>query len=252
MIDLHCHLLPAVDDGPQTLEESIAMARAAYQDGVRTIMVTPHALDWEQVHPGQDARESVAREVRALETALHQAGIPLTLVAGMEVHYDLDLETRLRSGRARPLGQGRYVLVELPFLQYSLHLEQVMFRLQLQGWKPLLSHPERYVYYQQSPDLLVPLVERGVLVQVTVDSLLGETGQPARETAQRLLRRGLVHCLASDGHTAGGPRAPLLSPGVRAAARVVGLRRAQAMVTEVPERILAGKPLEPELLRPDG
>jgi len=254
MIDLHCHLLPEVDDGPRTLEESIAMARAAYQDGVRTVVVTPHALDWEQAHPGQDARQVLDEQVRSLEQALHQADIPLSLVAGMEVHFDLDLEARLKDGRARPLGQGPYVLVELPFLQYSLYLERVVFQLQLQGWKPVLAHAERYVYFQENPDLLAPLVERGVLVQVTVDCLLGETGPAARETAQRLLRRGLAHCLASDGHTAGGPRPPLLSTGVQAAARIIGLQRARAMVTDVPEHILAGKPLdaplEAALLRP--
>ncbi len=244
MIDLHCHLLPGVDDGPPTLEESIVMARAAYQDGVRAIVATPHARDWGLAHPGEDACHGVAELVRDLEQVLHQVGIPLALYPGMEIHLDPDLPEWLRSGRVCPLGAGPYFLLELPFFQPSPYLEQVISDVQLQGWRPVLAHAERYTYVQEAPDLLAPLVERGVLVQVTANSLTGNAGPLAGETAVRLLRRGLVHCLASDGHTGHASRAPLLMAGVQAAARVVGSAQARALVTEMPQQILDGAPVE--------
>jgi len=244
VIDLHCHLLPAVDDGPASIEESIAMGRAAYADGVRTIVVTPHARDWRRAHPGEKAGATLPGQVRALQEALHQAGVPLALHPGMEEELDLDLPQRLEDGRAVPLGRGPYFLLELPFMQYPLYLDEVLFQAQVQGWRPLLAHPERYRYVQASPDVLAPLVQRGVLVQVSVGSLAGEGGPRDREVAQWLLRRGLVHCLASDGHSAAGARRALLTPGVQAAARIIGPARAHALVTEIPERIVAGETLK--------
>lgn len=243
MIDLHCHLLPGVDDGPETLAESIAMARTAYEDGIHTIVVTPHEGEWLR-RRGPEAGPALVEEVRQLETQIRQAGIPLTLHPGLEVELDLDLAARLRAGQARALGTGPYFLLELPAYQRTLYLEEVVFQAQLAGWWPILAHAERYPFVQENPQVLFSLVQRGVLVQVTVRSLTGAVGRTARDTALRLLRRGLAHVLATDGHSAAGPRRPVLSPGVAAAARVVGPERAQDMVTKVPQRILEGLPLE--------
>lgn len=245
MIDLHCHILPNADDGAAALDDSLAMARAAYADGVRAVVATPHESSWQERHPGPGGVAALQEAVRRLEEATQRAGIPLAFYAGMEAEFDLDLPRRLAAGRVLPLGEGRCFLLELPFYQYSLHLERAIFEVQLQGWKPVLAHVERCLYVQEAPDILLPLVQRGVAVQVTAGSLCGAAGPRAKETAQRLLRRGLVHVLASDGHAAEGERCPLLTPGVEVAARIVGLARAQAMVTEVPQRILEGS-WEPE------
>ena len=241
VIDLHCHLLPVVDDGPPTLAESIAMARLAYDDGVRSVAVTPHSGGWLERYRGPEVAETMRSQVRALEEALHQAGIALTLYPGMEVDFDPDLPQQLLAGQVQPLGNGPYFLMELPAFQYSLHLEQTLFQVQLQGWRPVLAHVERYLYVQENPDLLAPLVQRGVVVQITARNLAGAAGPETREIARKLLRRGLVHVLASDGHRARGARLPLLAAGVTEAARIVGADRARAMVTTVPQRILEGK-----------
>jgi protein-tyrosine phosphatase len=217
------------------------MARVAYQDGVAAVVVTPHESAWLERHPGADAGAVLRAQVRALEEDVHGAGIPLVLHPGMEVELDLELPERLQAGRAIPLGGGPYILLELPAYQRTLYLDQVIFQLQLQGWRPILAHAERYRYIHEAPDMLVPLVQRGLLVQITARNLAGAAGRQVQSTAQRLLRRGLVHLLASDGHSAVGPRVPVLTPGVEAAARIVGPARARAMVTEVPERILDGE-----------
>lgn len=220
------------------------MARAACDDGVRVLVVTPHEREWGKQRPQPDAGPTLEEEVARLQDQVWQAGLALTLHAGMEVELDLDLVQRLQSGQAHPLGKGPYFLLELPFLQRAIYLEETVFQAQLAGWRPLLAHAERYPFIQENPQALVPLVQRGVLVQVTVRSLTGEVGRAARETALRLLRQGLAHVLASDGHAASGPRRPVLTPGVQAAARVLGAARAQEMVTTVPQRILDGKPVE--------
>ncbi|MGC8873665.1 MAG: tyrosine-protein phosphatase [Chloroflexia bacterium] len=240
MIDLHCHLLPGVDDGPNSMEESLALARAAWAEGVRTIVVTPHARDWELHRRGQELEPAVER----LQKGLREAGIDLTLVPGMEVDLDEALPSRLRDGRARPLGRGPYVLVELPFLAYAMYIDQVIFHTQLAGWRPILAHVERYVYFQERPELLAALLQRGVLAQVSAGSLLGELGPTVRNTVLLFLRRGLVHCLATDAHAASGSRAPCLSSALACAASYVGQERALAMVRTVPEYILAGRSVE--------
>lgn len=241
MIDLHCHLLPDVDDGPDSLEESLAMARMARADGIRTVVVTPHARHWEQRHRAEDSGGGLEAAVQQLQEQLREAGIDLALVPGMEVDLDETLPLRLLEGRASPLGRGPYVLLELPFLAFARYIDRAIFHAQVAGWQPILAHVERYVYFQERPELLEPLVRRGVLTQVNAGSLTGELGEVVRGTAMRLLRRGLVHCLATDAHGASGARVPLLSPAVAIAARCVGQARAQAMVEAVPDCILTGK-----------
>jgi len=251
LIDLHCHLLPAVDDGPTTLEESLAMARLAREDGIHTIVVTPHAREWEQRCPHPDLPTALDEAIHALQQRLRESGIDLELVPGMEVDLDEALSVRLQDGRARPLGCGPYVLIELPFLGYAHYIDQAIFQAQVAGWRPVLAHVERYVYFQKQPKLLEALVQRGVLAQISAPSLLGDLGAAARGTALRFLRRGLVHCLATDAHGSFGVRAPLLSSAVSLAAHFLGKERAEAMVKTVPERILAGKSVD-EVLAPLG
>ncbi len=241
MIDLHCHLLPGVDDGPATIEESLAMARMAYDDGVRAVVVTPHATDWWQICPPEHTAERLQEEVQRLEETFRQAGVSLCLYPGMEVPLEPAIGAWLAEGWAHPLAQGPYVLVELPFSQYPLYADEVLFQMQVAGWRPILAHPERYSYVHRDPQLLLPLVERGSLLQVMASSLTGGAGPAAKRTALWLLERGVVHCLASDGHQASGVRLPLLGPAVEVAGRLVGEEEARRLVTGAPQRILRGE-----------
>jgi protein-tyrosine phosphatase len=146
---------------------------------------------------------------------------------------------------------SRYALVEMPFYGYPDYVEEVLFQLQLRGIRPVLAHPERAEAVQRDPEFLARLVERGMLSQVTAGSVVGHFGGRVERLTQTLLRRGLVHVLASDAHFANGPRSPDLSPGVQAAAAIVGHDRAQAMVVDTPRAILGDKPVETEPPRPD-
>lgn len=239
MIDLHCHILPGLDDGAQTLEDSLEMARVAAADGIRTIAATPHADLWGSSPDREDLEERVAQ----LQSALDAEGIPVRIVPGLENHLTPDLLT----GGIVPINHTRYALVELPFEEFPFYVESTLFELQLKGLTPILAHPERNAVLRSDPEALRRLVERGILAQLTAASLLGVFGKKTREASETFLRQGLVHVLSTDSHSSTGGRRPVLSDALAVAERLVGRERAEAMVIGVPEQIVSGQPVEAEI-----
>lgn len=240
MIDLHCHLLPGIDDGPATLEDSLALARAAAAAGTRAIVATPH-IDhrW-----GVEPRE-VAGRVDEMRRALGEAGIELDVHAGGEIALtrlaDLDPE-QLDAVR---LGGGPYMLLECPHQPTAgSDFHTFVHRMRDRGESVLLAHPERSPAFRRNVDSLAGLVERGVLTSITASSLLGTFGGSVREFSLRLLTDGLVHNVASDSHDA-ERRAPGLLAGLQAADRKVPglIDQTEWLTRDVPEAILAGSPL---------
>ena len=240
MYDLHCHILPGVDDGAKSPDDTLEMARVAAEQGTEAILATPHLRD-------VTARSSVS-QVRSLldevNGRLESKGIGLKLLLGMENHLDVDLPEEVSQGRALPMNGSRYILVEMPFSGRPNYAEDSLFQLQLQGLVPVLAHPERIQAFQDDPSFLAGLVERGMLSQITAGSLLGHFGGKVRRFTVSLLRQGLVHVMASDAHFPTGPRSPALRPGVEAAASILGVERAESMVTETPKSIVDDLPLE--------
>ena len=240
MYDLHSHILPGVDDGARSVEETVAMARVAADNGTTVILATPHSKD---VNENWSA-DYVRKLVRDVNAELQSNGIELTLLPGMETHLELYLPEWVTDGRALPINDTRYILVELPFFGHPNYAEEVLFQLQLQGLTPVLAHPERIEVIQNNPDMLAGFVRRGMLSQITAGSLLGYFGEDVRRFTVGIMERGLVHVIASDAHFADGPRSPKLLPGVEAAAKIVGEERALAMVVDVPKAILEGLPVQ--------
>jgi protein-tyrosine phosphatase len=241
MIDLHAHILPAVDDGPVNMEEALAMARLAAADGIRTMVATPHSGDWQPALSATSLRSRVVQ----LQAVLDREAVALTVVMGMEVYLDPDTAWRAVQGSALCLGETKYLLVELPLHEYPSYTEQALFELQARGFRPILAHPERNAVLAREPARLVPLVERGILAQVTAGSLAGRFGRHVLAAAELLLEHRLVHVIASDAHGFGA-RSPVMSVGVAAAAALVGAERARAMVTTIPAAILAGQEIGAE------
>ena len=206
MYDLHAHILPGLDDGARNIDQTLEMARVAAQSGTRFMLATPHRRDVTD-------RSSPA-EVRSLidevNVRVKEQGTDLTLLLGMENHLDVDLPEEVEQGRALSMAGSRYILVELPFFGRPNYVEEVLFQVQSRGLTPVLAHPERLEVFHAEPELLVTLVERGMLTQVTAGSLEGYFGKNVRKFTEALFRHGLVHILASDTHFPGGPRSPLL------------------------------------------
>jgi protein-tyrosine phosphatase len=237
VIDLHTHILPALDDGARTLDESLTMVRIAIADGITCLVATPHDPGGVSDYPNQ-----VRARVSDLEVALHEEGIELQLVMGSELYAVPDLVDRLRTGRALTLGSSRYFLLEFPLTDLPIFATQLVFAARVAGLVPIVAHPARTAAIQSDPDRLYELVERGVLGQITSGSLTGVFGPRVQVTARALVEHNLVHLIASDAHGT-RHRAPRLSEAVAVARDIVGEELAQAMVTTRPQAILSDQSL---------
>jgi len=232
VIDLHCHIVPGLDDGPTTIDESREIARRSLVDGVTAIAATPHVR--EDYPTSADAMEA---GVAALRKDFAAAGIGLDVLHGGEVALDelprLAPEALVRFSLAQT---GRYLLVEFPYFTWPLGLENAVSHLRRSGLTPVLAHPERNDEVKWDPGRLEPAVQAGALVQVTAASVEGRFGRATRDTAERLLELRLVHVLASDAH------APSLRVGrlAAAAARLGDERLAAYLTEEAPAAIVAG------------
>jgi protein-tyrosine phosphatase len=195
VIDIHCHILPGLDDGPVNIDFSIAMARAAVADGTQIIVATPHVRADFDVEPA-----AIGPAVEELNRRLQTEDVPLRVMPGAEVGW------REVRGLDRPtlaslcLGTSDYLLVECPYGKSPADLEAVLDHVRDSGLKTVLAHPERCPLFQRDPDRLARLVENGALVSVTAGSLAGAFGERVQGFGFDLLERGLVHDVASDAH----------------------------------------------------
>jgi protein-tyrosine phosphatase len=235
VIDLHSHVLPGVDDGPATIEDSLAMARAAVADGVRWLAATPHV----RADFPTDA-ETMERLVRVVRDMIDDAGIELELLPGGEIALER-LEV-LSSEELRRFGLGgnpRYLLVEFPYTGWPLGVEEQLFALRAQEFVPVLAHPERNREVQADPARLEPIVRSGCLVQVTAASLDGRLGASSATCGRALVEGGLAHLVASDAHLPA-----VRAIGMAAAARAVGSPKlARWLTVDVPRAIVDDEPL---------
>ena len=246
MIDLHSHLLPAIDDGPASLADSVEMARVAWESGTRAMVCTPHMIESYPTDP-RDVRLGVAR----LRTALHDAEIPLEIHTGGEIALPwLERMSEDDLAMASIGGGGRWLLLEMPFQGWPLRLAEILRDLEIRGYGAILAHPERADAVQRAPDRVRDIIGRGALVQVTAGSFLGEHGPAARRAALMLLGGGVAHFLASDAHSAGPWRPPDLEAGLQAAADAIDVHPQSLawMVGEGPAAVLEGLPVRPPRL----
>ncbi len=236
MIDLHTHVLPGIDDGPETIEGSVELARAAVAAGARTLVATPH-VSW--TYPN-DA-DTIGARVEELQARLDAEGIPLELRAGAELAMTRLVDMRTEELLALRLGGGGWLLVEPPFSPTVTGLVPLVFELQRQGHEILLAHPERCPAFHREPELLRELVSEGVLTSVTAGSLVGRFGGEVRRFALKMAREKLIHNVTSDTHDT--VRRP---PGIAAELRKGGLGPLERWLTEeVPGAILSGAGIPP-------
>ena len=237
MYDLHAHILPGVDDGPSTIEDSIAIARIATAGGTRVMLATPHRKDVTELSSVQHIRDLTAK----LQRRIHDENIPLTLTLGMENHIDDALPEDAAAGKALTMNGSRYILVEMPFFgSIAEHdfVEDALLGIQAQGLTPVFAHPERIEAFQQQPELLERYINMGMLSQLTRGSLLGHWGEEVRQFSLDLLRQGMAHIISSDTHSPHPPRTPELGEALKIATEIVGCQKAKAMVNDTPRAIL--------------
>jgi protein-tyrosine phosphatase len=233
MIDIHLHILPGVDDGPETIEQTLTLAQALVQEGIYAAIATPHYND---EFPQRPAAE-IQRRVYDVQQALDSYHIPLRLFAGHEVLIKPGLVEDIRVGRIATLNGSRYLLLELWSSTWLPETERVIFELRASGIIPVIAHVERYRVIQQDHSRLSILIQMGVLTQLTASSLIGMQGRTAKHCAETLLKKGLIHCIASDAHGL-HKRPPGVAMGLQSAVRILGRERVHHMVETQPIAIL--------------
>ena len=233
MIDLHCHILPAIDDGAVDLDTSLAMARMAVDDGIEITACTPHIMPGVYENRGDEIRLAIAR----LQRVLDENGIALKLVTGADVHIAPDLVQGLKNGRILSLNDSRYFLFEPPHHIAPPRLEQLAFDVMSAGYMPLITHPERLTWIESHYDVIKQMAHGGAWVQITAGAVTGRFGRRPKYWAERMLDEGLVHILATDAHNLRN-RSPNLSQARELVAERLGEQAATDMVLTRPRGVL--------------
>jgi protein-tyrosine phosphatase len=232
VIDLHCHVLPGIDDGPRTIEGSLALARGAVQAGVHTLVATPHVSS--RYH--NDA-STIAHLVDVVNARLIEEGVALEVLAGAEIAITSVVEIEPPQLSRLGLGGGRWLLMEPPFSAVASGLENILSSLQRRGHRIVLAHPERCPAFHRDPAMLRSIIGTGVLTSITAGSLVGRFGGEVRRFALGLVAEGLVHNVASDAHD--HAKRP---PGMAAELDEAGLGPLADWLTRaVPAAILGGE-----------
>ncbi|MDA0183006.1 hypothetical protein OJ997_22035 [Solirubrobacter phytolaccae] len=235
-MDLHAHLLPGIDDGAPDEAAAVALAEHAAATGVRTMVATPHLR---HDYPDLDPAELPGR-VAALQAALQARGVPLEVLVGGEVDAVWAQHQTDETLRAVSYGgRGTDLLVETPYGELPMVLEELLFRIRTRGFRILLAHPERNPTFQRDPERLGRIVDSGVLVQLTGASVTAGRRSRACALAHALIAEGRAHVIASDAHNVGG------RAGLAEAVAASDHPRARWMVTDAPAAILAGEALPP-------
>ncbi|WP_020061474.1 tyrosine-protein phosphatase [Bacillus sp. 123MFChir2] len=197
MIDLHCHILPSIDDGAGTLTDSLAMAQKAAAEGIHTIVATPHHQNGKYINE----RAEILHQVKQLNEALQEHDIPLIVLPGQEVRLYGDLLADYEAGKILTLNEtNKYILIEFPSNHVPRYAEQMLYELRVKGMIPIIVHPERNAELIERPDKLYNLVNKGALTQVTAGSLLGNFGKKIKKFSMQLVEHNLTHMIASDAH----------------------------------------------------
>jgi protein-tyrosine phosphatase len=234
MIDIHCHILSGLDDGPESIETSWAMAEAAVEDGVTHIIATPHANSTYSFVP-----ELIQRKRAEMQARFEGR---LTFATGCDFHLSFENLEDVRENSSRfTLNQKNYLLVEFADFSIPASLDQALHNLQLDGLQPIVTHPERNPLIRSQPERLFRWIQQGCLVQVTAGSLSGRFGKLAQETSQRWLAAGAVHFIASDAHNMSS-RPLRLKETFEWVSQMHGEEAARALMIENPRAAFEGTP----------
>jgi protein-tyrosine phosphatase len=231
-------VLPRVDDGPDTVGEAVRNISALAQGGTKVVVATPHNM------PGLFEADigSIRFAAEALRDGLVTAEIPVELILGQEITFQPEILEKLDSGELLSINETSYFLFEFPPYHVPPGARDFVFQARLREYRPILAHPERNQQLQNDISLLESFVEGGALVQVTASSLFGRLGFEAERSSHLMLRKGLVHFIATDTHSFRfGPGD--MTEAVSVAAEIIGEQPANALVTTNPQAVVEGRPL---------
>lgn len=236
MIDTHCHILPKLDDGPSSWDESVKMAQKAAKDGIQTIIATPHY----KRNIFENNNRQITEQVNHLNCLLIQESCPVKILPGCEIYFAPQILVDLSKGELISLNHSSYLLLEFPTqMHLSKEVERQLFQIQLKGYIPIIAHIERCFFFYEHCDVLKEWVKRGIETQLTVASLKGIFGEKVKSFAIQVLKEDMVTYLITDAHSLSKyGRKPILSEGVEQASRIIGREKAFSLVTKNPDKII--------------
>lgn len=198
MIDIHCHILPGVDDGSKDLEESLEMAKIAHSEGIKKIVNTSH------YHPSfeYETGEVVLEKLNSFNKLLKEKNIDLEVIMGNELYYTPDIIEELEHLDFNTMGNSKHILIEFPPLNVPQNLADIVYEIKLKGYTPILAHVERYARIEDNPNIIYDCIKEGALIQINASSIIGKNGKETKNLCTLLLDHSMVHLVGSDAHSA--------------------------------------------------
>jgi protein-tyrosine phosphatase len=237
MIDIHHHCLPGVDDGPRDWDEAVAQLAMARDEGIETIVATPHVLRGRWQNTARIKLEMLAAQLR------ERCGDSPQIILGSEYFFAHDMaEVLISGGTIIPLADSHYVLVEFASHAIPPMVEQPFYRAQLEGWTPIIAHPERNAVFQAKPELLARLISLGAKTQITCDSVTGRFGAEAERASIEWITSGLVHIMSTDAHNT-KRRPPRVREAIERVRQIGGEEVVTALTRSNPAAVIEDQPL---------
>lgn len=241
MIDLHSHIIPKIDDGSGSIEETFNILKEAVNSGFTDIISTSHYIE---NHYEADVAERKAW-INALQMNLNEKKIPIKLYNGTEAYVSLELDNLIKSNKIATLNNSRYILFELPMNSELKYLNEVICKLLDLKLVPIIAHPERYIYVQQDPNILIELINKGVMFQSNYGSIVGIYGKKAKLTVEKLLKANMIHFLGTDTHKQ-NTIYPIINEILLKLEKIVGEEKLKQLTETNPRLVIENKRIEVE------
>ena len=236
MIDIHCHILPNVDDGSESLEESIEMAKIAESEGITKIVNTSHCHFDFKYKKGNELK----LELEKFNQVLKEENINIEVLLGNELYYTSDLIERFNELDFFSMNNSKYILMEFSPINFPKNIEDVIYEIKIRGYIPIIAHAERYKQVQEDVNIVLDCIKEGALIQVNASSILGKNGEKAEDTSKKLLDNNMVHFVATDAHSS-NRRRPLIKDSYNYILRNYGKEVSEKLFIENPTAVIENR-----------
>lgn len=236
MIDIHCHILPNVDDGSESLEESIEMAKIAESEGITKIVNTSHCHFDFKYKKGNELK----LELEKFNQALKEENINIEVLLGNELYYTSDLIERFNELDFFSMNNSKYILMEFSPINFPKNIEDVIYEIKIRGYIPIIAHAERYKQVQEDVNIVLDCIKEGALIQVNASSILGKNGEKAEDTSKKLLDNNMVHFVATDAHSS-NRRRPLIKDSYNYILKNYGKEVSEKLFIENPTAVIENR-----------
>lgn len=236
LYDMHCHILPGIDDGSKDMDETLKMLKIAYDEGIRHIFATPH------YHPrrGKSSSDKALQRLQEVQKMMDEQFPGMKVYPGHEIYYCHDILDFVKSGEILKMNNSSYVLVEFSFTDEVRKIKSGLNKFLMNGYSPILAHVERYTELVKDWDAIEELVEAGVYLQVNSASLMGKLGMGTKRFIKKLLKEDMVSFIGTDAHNSKG-REPLLKKSAEYIEKKFGVDVAERILYENPQKVIENK-----------